>query len=103
MPATTGLGDTDNNVEVGYFPLYDNEPFKTLIFWRQDNTFGHKLTYVKINNNAAINMYYYIDNAFGNAGWIDERFKTIVINEPEGYTLDESFITWLKANATKQQ
>ena len=65
---------------------------------------GQTYSYMKCDedsgNEGMWSLYYGTDEAYGwGIGWYDQAYRTInITSEPT----DETFITWLKANATKQ-
>ncbi len=65
---------------------------------------GKTVTYTRINvSNSKYAIYYYIGassiTAYSGGAWNNANYQTItILEEPT----DETFITWLKANATKQ-
>lgn len=57
-------------------------------------------TYVDYNGGTNVSAFTMLSNGAVSNTWNNEQYKTIVIlNEPT----DETFITWLQANATKQE
>ena len=90
LPSQTELSFTSNGVD------YD-----TIVHGRPGSSTWdiHSLNYASVSAGVMA----YTDNPGGSYGithgWKDEAYKTIVIHEEPS---SSEFVTWLKANATKQ-